>query len=195
MNDLIFKEREIGELGIDLYFYDARVLMIYKYEILYQLSEGLWSSSRYPQGHEIPWMKANLHLTKGKNNSRNVVEIGCNIVKNNYNLKKVLDIPTSYNRVKSIGKLSNVLRDDLDTLIILLNDEFYEVNFDVSDNPSQSDIDEAVNILRENGRSHSLMVLNEDILMDYLKCEYTDDMMRDDLGMIQNTMRNTMSLC
>jgi hypothetical protein len=193
-NDVIFEKRRLGEIGLDLYFYNLRTLMIYNYEIIYQLTDGVWSSYRYPRGHSDPWVSANLHLTQGKSNARNVVEIGCNILKNDYDLKRILNTATSYSRVKSIGKLVMALDDDVDLITTLLNEDFHELSSYIEQEFNEENFNEFMGILESNGRVHSLQVFSEDIMKKYIESDYTDKVMRDDLGMIQNTMRNTTSL-
>lgn len=194
MNDALFKGRNLGRTGLDLYFYNLRTLMIYKYEIQFQLENGIWSSSRYPEGHFIPWIEANLHLTNGKGNSRNVVEIGCNIPKNDYNLKKILNVSTAYNRVKSIGKLVKSL-DDKSELEVLFNEGFHEdVGYYLNDESEYSD--ELYKMLMDSITHCGKLglLVTPDLIQKYMETDYSDKEMRDDLGMIQVTMRNTITL-
>lgn len=191
MNNEIFINRRLGQLGLDLYFYNIRTLMIFEYEVLYQVTEGLWSTNRYPVDHSTPWVDANLHLTSGKNNARNVVEIGCNIIKNDYNLKKILNLPTSYERVKSIGKMVNYLGDDVDTMKVFFNEGFHEYASLLEDEYSDENYNE---FLSQIPSKKLAMSLSPEIIEGYLQTEYTFDEMKDDLGMIQNTMRNTTTL-
>lgn len=194
MNKAVIEKRPIEHIGLGLYFYNIRTLAIFEFEVLYQLTEGIWSSSRYPEGHSEPWVMSNLFLTSGKSNVRNVVEPGCNIIKNDYNLKKILNIPTSYNRVKCIGRLSNALEDDKETLMTLLNGGFHEYSEVYPEEFSDDLYNQAMLDLSNFGASSEMMMsLSPDIMEKYCSSVYTDDEIRDDLGMIQNTMRNITS--
>lgn len=191
-NEPIFEKRDISTIGLDLYFYSFRTLAIFQYELLYQISEGIWSTSRYTKGHEIPWMNANLYLTKGKSNARNIVQTGCNIIKNDYNLKKVLSLNTAYNRINSIGKLVECCTDTK-LVINLLNLGFHEYcNMDEWDEDFYNVM---IDSLYSNPDSRELVnCITPELMQCYCNAIYSYDEMKDDLGMIQNTMRNTMSL-
>lgn len=196
-NNLIFRNRSIGSLGLDMYFYNIRTLMIFEYEIKYQLSQGIWSLASNPVNHDEVWMKANLYLTQGKNNARTVSEFGCNILKNNYNLKKILENPRSYSRVKSIGILSQMYEGSIDTLKMLLNENFYEYgyvllrDFYEDDKPYDEFMESLCTELPDT--KGLIPMIDEDLVYRFLNTEYTDNQMRDDLGMIQNTMRNVIT--
>lgn len=196
MNNLIICNRAIGTLGLDMYFYNIRTLMIFEYEIKYQLSQGIWSLVNNPRNHADVWMNANLHLTQGKSNVRTVSEFGCNIPKNNYNLKKILDNHRSYSRVKSIGILSQIYDKDYDYLKALLNENFHEYGYilmrDFSDDDDPyKEFMEALSLELPDTRC-LIPMIDEDLVYRFLDLvnEYSDSSMRDDLGMIQNTMRN-----
>lgn len=188
---LKFKKREIHEIGLDLYFYSFRTLCLFQYEVLYQITEGAWNYSRYPSGHGDVWKTANLHITQGKSNVRCIVEFGCNILKNDYNLKKILNIGTSYRRLESIGRLINCDIDEL-SIISLLNAGFHE-NYSKWD--GDFSYNELVSELYENPETRELSELITPELLDkYSESTYSFEDIKDDLGMIQNTMRTTMSL-
>lgn len=197
VNDQVkFTKRDINKAGIDLYFYNFRTLALFQYEILYQINEGLWNSSRYPQGHSDIWMEANLHVTQGKNNVRNVIQIGSEpIIKNNYNLKKLLNIGTSYNRMMCIGRLVKSCNNE-DYVARLLDLEFHELGeklaiFDYGYN--EESYNEFMNELYNDPQFRELAeYLTPELLENYSNSLYYD--LKDDLGMIQNTMRNTMTL-
>lgn len=194
MNELILKGRGNNVIGANMYFYSYRTLMIYYYEVVYQISNGIWNCARYPNEHWRVWNEANLYKTKDKSNSRTVVETGCSILKNDYNLKRILNLNTSYSRVQSIGKLAKSLGDDYNRMIELLNLEFYEYIplLEVDIDMYEVNFDNACRYLLSNyPESRRLLeILDEDVLEKYYSTEYSESEMRDDLGMIQVTMRN-----
>lgn len=194
MNNLIFKNRPDRTLGLDMYFYNVRTLMIFEYEIKYQLSQGIWSLISTPKNHADVWMGANLYLTQGKENVRTISEFGCNIPKNNYNLKRVLDNVRSYSRVKSIGIISKIYENDVNSIKMLLNENFHEYGyllmreFYEDDNP-YNEFMEALSLELPDTRG-LIPMIDEDLVYRFISSDYKDNMIKDDLGMIQNTMRN-----
>lgn len=198
MNNPFFVKRDEQDAGSTLYFYSVRTMMLFNYEVLYNISEGLWNSSRYPQDHAKLWESANLYLTQGKVNARNIVNIGVNVPKSDYNLKRLMNIHTSYDRMKTIGKLCMVI-DDRSLLIRMLDLGIHEdFSFSIYDYNSLEDLSDSYSEFMSDLRSSSARELYEEFTYDLycslVTANYTDDMLKDDLGMIQNTMRNIMTL-
>lgn len=86
------------------------------------------------------------------------------------------------------------LDDNVDLITTLLNEDFHELSSYIEQEFNEENFNEFMGILESNGCVHSLQVFSEDIMKKYIESDYTDKIMRDDLGMIQNTMRNTTSL-
>lgn len=190
----IYLGRSFG-IGLDMYFYNIRSLMIFKHEILYQLEDGKWSlsSSKSPKNHYEVWKSANLFLTSGKENVRTVSDFGCVIPKNNYNLKLILDNPNSYERIKSIGKVTLMYEDCGESvnpdMKELLDNEIYEFHEILGTYDTDEGIESITRSLPDKLRNF----IDEDFIIKYNSVNYSDRMMRDDLGMIQNTMRKNVN--
>lgn len=182
--------------GINLYFYSLRTMMIFKYEVLYDLVEGM---SKINSNERDLWLNVNTQLTQGKENARNVL-VNVDIESPKYNLKKLLDNPRIYDRIRTMGRLCNALEGigDLDTLTILLEGDFHShfSDFMLSSScysettRSEEYINELIDHLRINGAGIEIISCITTELLDLFNLtEYTKWEMRDDLGMIQNTMR------
>lgn len=189
----VIEKRISSQIGLNLYFYSFRTLALFNYEVSYQITDGLWSSPRYGN-HATPWIEANLYLTQGKSNARNVVDMGCRIIKNDYNLKKMLNLSTAYRRIEAIGKLVNCC-DDYEYVNQLLHNGFHEAYDELIDEWNEWEYYEMINRMLSNPDTRDLAVmLTPELIQCYIESVYTEDEMRDDLGMIQNTMRNVTSL-
>lgn len=189
-----YVKRAEHESGATLYFYNVRTMMLFNYEVLYNITEGAWCSSRYPQGHSDIWAKANLLITQGKVNARTVINADCQILKNDYNLKKLLNISTAYNRIKTIGRLCLGTNDSFRKLNMLLENEIHDNYTFPLYECSQEDYEEFLDNLRDNHNNYLCETISYEEFELICNTDYPDQMMRDDLGMIQNTMRNVMTL-
>ena len=191
MSEAIIINREDQSAGIDMYFHNLSSLMIYQYEIIYQLEGTNW------RNYSKPWTDANLYLTNGKDNARTEVhEFSHEITKSAFNLKKILNIGPAYYRIKTIGKFCNIGMDILD-LQALFNDEIWDYLHAIEDinDPSEFDFEEWIDSLMSAPyKTRSLEMLDPDIMNRFITSNYGYNMMRDDLGMIQNTMRKIIKL-
>lgn len=196
-NNLIFRDRSIGNIGLDMHFYNLRTLMIFEYEVKYQLSQGIWSLINNPMNHADVWITSNLYLTQGKQNARTVSEFGCIISKNNYNLKRMLDNPRSYSRIKSIGLLCKIYEDNPKEVEMLLNENFHEYgyvlmrDFYEDDDPFEEFLESLSSELPDT--RGLIPMITPELVNKFLSFDYSDSEIRDDLGMIQNTMRNVVN--
>jgi hypothetical protein len=186
-----------------MYFYSLRTLLIYQYEIKYQLEEGIWSTRSFNLNNE-PWINAELLLTKGKSNVRTEVSSDVTDINGNYNLKMTLNTSTSKSRIHGIGLVTNALLLDDTTLIKeLLDAEIHEA-FDMIEEIIEEmkegdyDIDDCysrlIAELQSNSYGRLAELIDSETLLKLTEASYSDIDMRDDLGMIQNTMRNIVKI-
>ena len=199
MNNLIISNRNIDEKGIDLYFYNVRTLMIFQYEIMYQLLSGVFSTGRSKSSNsdnEI-WSKANLYLTIGKKNAR--IELnGFNLENRNHSLRRVVNCSTAKDRISVIGRISNTFFNDIDIIKLFLDNEFHEY-YDLLNDYDYNSIDEGlesiISVLRLDriDTIADLISNDPDIMKRYYLERYSYNDMLDDMGMIQNTMRRILN--
>lgn len=189
-SDKVITCRSLGHIGLNMHFYSLRTLMLYYIEIRYQLTGGEWSN-KPPRGHSTPWEEANLFLTDGKSNSRTVAEVGCSIPRSKYNLKKILNVSTIANRVNIIGRVVNIIPDDFNKLRFFLESEVYDLLSYLP--PKESfNFDQWMVEVSSNYPEFRKIIsyITPEFIEAFYESEYSDKDMRDDFGMIQNTMTN-----
>lgn len=183
----IIVNRHVDE-GLNMFFYNLRTLMIFNHEITFQL-ESLWNGT-----NTKIWESANLFLTSGKSNVRTELNVPIDDIYTEYNLKRILRISTAYERIKVIGALCNSELLDTDSLSsVIVEGVDGDAFCSAFKNQSEFNFNEWIEgIIRYNPNTIIPMVIEDYMMEDFFRCynEYTDRMIRDDLGMIQNTMRN-----
>lgn len=179
--------RHVDE-GLNIFFYNLRTLMIFNHEITFQLG-SLWNDTNVRA-----WEESNLFLTSGKSNVRTEMHLFSEDIYTEYNLKRILKISTAYERIKVIGALCNSELLDISSLSSVIVDGVDGDAFcSAFRNQSEFNFNEWMEgVIRYNPDTIIPMVIEDYMMETFFRCynEYTNKMIRDDLGMIQNTMRN-----
>lgn len=186
---LIYNRSSNDDLGLDMFFYNLSTALIYQYELIYQMVDGKWSNDRFSD--RSLWSSANIYLTIYKPNARTQIVGKINkdvLYPNRYNLKSILNIPSAKERVILIGKVANSGIDANDAMA-LLNEGFHECYDMIGDDSYESYNDFMSDIINSEYRNLGMMI-DYDRYNRIVNAKYSEKEAKDDLGMIQNTMRN-----